>query len=164
MPSGWHHAVFNVTDALSINQNWINAFNLHWTWTLIQQTTLHAQQQISDCREMCEEQEFEELVQRIVKAECGMGIDAFVQFLTYAVHQRTQFSLDLTLKEISPKARDSRLSRIQSVVTAVFHFASRPGVQSEVESCVEERPSPRCLTALSRLERQLRDFHDPPHR
>ena len=50
VPSGWHHVVHNLTDVLSINENWINAFNVKWTWELVKQTYLHAQNQLSDLR------------------------------------------------------------------------------------------------------------------
>lgn len=36
VPSGWWHQVENVTDALSINHNWVNAANIHYSWCLLQ--------------------------------------------------------------------------------------------------------------------------------
>jgi hypothetical protein len=32
VPSGWHHTVENLAPTLSINHNWLNASNIHWTW------------------------------------------------------------------------------------------------------------------------------------
>ena len=39
VPSGWWHQVENVTDALSINHNWVNAANIHYSWRLLQVVT-----------------------------------------------------------------------------------------------------------------------------
>jgi hypothetical protein len=30
VPSGWHHQVYNLEDTISINHNWLNAYNLSW--------------------------------------------------------------------------------------------------------------------------------------
>ena len=30
VPSGWYHEVENLDDALSVNHNWLNAYNVHW--------------------------------------------------------------------------------------------------------------------------------------
>jgi len=32
VPSGWYHTVENLEDTLSINHNWINGTNIHWSW------------------------------------------------------------------------------------------------------------------------------------
>jgi hypothetical protein len=32
VPSGWHHTVENTEPTLSINHNWLNATNVHWSW------------------------------------------------------------------------------------------------------------------------------------
>ena len=53
MPSGWHHTVRNLEDTLSINHNWLNAFNLHWGWALLQRERAEATAAIEDCRYLC---------------------------------------------------------------------------------------------------------------
>lgn len=50
MPSGWHHTVTNLEDTLSINHNWLNAFNLHWGWALLRREHAEAAAAIEDCR------------------------------------------------------------------------------------------------------------------
>eukprot|EP00814_Leptocylindrus_danicus_P022377 CAMPEP_0116004240 /NCGR_PEP_ID=MMETSP0321-20121206/493_1 /TAXON_ID=163516 /ORGANISM="Leptocylindrus danicus var. danicus, Strain B650" /LENGTH=199 /DNA_ID=CAMNT_0003472521 /DNA_START=936 /DNA_END=1535 /DNA_ORIENTATION=- len=35
VPSGWYHQVENLEDTLSINHNWINGFNIKWSWDRI---------------------------------------------------------------------------------------------------------------------------------
>ena len=32
VPSGWHHTVENLEPTLSINHNWLNGANIHWSW------------------------------------------------------------------------------------------------------------------------------------
>ncbi len=32
VPSGWHHTVENLEDTMSVNHNWINGYNLKWSW------------------------------------------------------------------------------------------------------------------------------------
>jgi Cupin-like domain len=36
VPSGWYHQVHNLTDAMSINHNWFNAFNIDRVWQHLQ--------------------------------------------------------------------------------------------------------------------------------
>lgn len=50
MPSGWYHCVHNTKDTLSINHNWINRYNLHWLWHLVERTHYQATHDIEDCR------------------------------------------------------------------------------------------------------------------
>lgn len=50
VPSGWHHSVMNLAETLSINHNWINAFNVHWTWALLARQRDEAADAIEDCR------------------------------------------------------------------------------------------------------------------
>lgn len=50
VPSGWHHTVRNLEDTLSINHNWLNGYNMHWAWALLQQEHADATAAIEDCR------------------------------------------------------------------------------------------------------------------
>jgi JmjC domain, hydroxylase len=36
VPSGWHHTVENTKPTLSINHNWLNGTNVHWSWEKLQ--------------------------------------------------------------------------------------------------------------------------------
>lgn len=53
IPCGWHHAVENMEDTMSINHNWVNGFSIHWTWALLKQKCQSAARYIEDCR--CED-------------------------------------------------------------------------------------------------------------
>jgi hypothetical protein len=73
VPSGWHHQVHNLTDCLSVNQNWGNATNLDKMWRHIRQQCREVEHSIDDCRETCEsEHEWNELVQRVLLANIGI--------------------------------------------------------------------------------------------
>ena len=50
MPSGWHHTVENLADALSINHNWVNGHSLGRAWALLQRERGDAAAAIEDCR------------------------------------------------------------------------------------------------------------------
>eukprot|EP00879_Flechtneria_rotunda_P022953 GHRR01024262.1.p1 GENE.GHRR01024262.1~~GHRR01024262.1.p1 ORF type:complete len:272 (+),score=112.44 GHRR01024262.1:1844-2659(+) len=50
VPSGWHHMVVNEVDTLSINHNWINGHNIHWSWALLQYEHEQVSQLLEDCR------------------------------------------------------------------------------------------------------------------
>lgn len=50
VPSGWHHTVHNLENTLSINHNWLNGYNIHWAWALLQQEHSDATAAIEDCR------------------------------------------------------------------------------------------------------------------
>ena len=73
VPAGWHHQVLNLEDTLSLNHNWLNAHSLHWTWDMLRRDYDEAVAAIEDCRELCEEGEFEQLCQ--VLAHLNLDLD-----------------------------------------------------------------------------------------
>ncbi|EIE20714.1 Clavaminate synthase-like protein [Coccomyxa subellipsoidea C-169] len=81
VPSGWHHTVTNLEDTLSINHNWLNGFNLHRGWALLRREHAEAAAAIEDCRATCSPEEFEELVQRNMAANCGLDFRAAAEFV-----------------------------------------------------------------------------------
>jgi len=85
VPSGWHHTVRNLEDTLSINHNWLNAFNIRWAAALLATQHADAAAGIADCRPLCDSAaEFEALVQRNVSANAGLGFDRFLALLACA--------------------------------------------------------------------------------
>ncbi|GFR41087.1 hypothetical protein Agub_g1727, partial [Astrephomene gubernaculifera] len=85
VPSGWHHCVENLAATLSINHNWVNTHNAHWSWALLRAQYAQAAEQIEDCRPLCAADEFEDLVQGNLAAEAGLGWGGFVELLGCAV-------------------------------------------------------------------------------
>ncbi|EEB17430.1 conserved hypothetical protein [Pediculus humanus corporis] len=52
VPSGWHHQVWNLEDAISINHNWINGCNIHFIWNSLKKNLSDVKNEISDCKDM----------------------------------------------------------------------------------------------------------------
>ena len=46
VPSGWHHTVENLEPTLSINHNWLNGANIHWSW---QKLRTESESPVSSC-------------------------------------------------------------------------------------------------------------------
>lgn len=46
-------AVENLDECVSINHNWINGHNAHWTWALLRRERRQAAEAIEDCRPLC---------------------------------------------------------------------------------------------------------------
>ncbi|KAJ7556404.1 hypothetical protein O6H91_05G081700 [Diphasiastrum complanatum] len=70
VPSGWYHQVTNTVDTLSINHNWLNACNLHWTWRLLTDDYKETVASIEDIREISDN--FEYLCQRNLAANSAV--------------------------------------------------------------------------------------------
>ncbi|XP_021733579.1 jmjC domain-containing protein 4-like [Chenopodium quinoa] len=80
VPSGWYHQVHNLEDAISINHNWFNGYNLDWVWDLLEGDYNEAKELIEDVRDICDD--FESLCQRNLAANTGMN---FIDFFTFIV-------------------------------------------------------------------------------
>ncbi|KXZ56873.1 hypothetical protein GPECTOR_1g788 [Gonium pectorale] len=85
VPSGWHHCVENLEDTLSLNHNWLNGHNCHWTWALLRRQYVDAAEAIQDCRPLCPVDEFEDLVQSNLEANMGLSWLGWVGLLECAV-------------------------------------------------------------------------------
>lgn len=82
IPSGWFHEVVNVTDALSINQNWFNAHNASSVINHLHIEYEQARLGIIDCLDLCEnKEEFDMLVQRNMAANCGLSLHDWTDLL-----------------------------------------------------------------------------------
>ncbi|XP_048500035.1 arginine-specific demethylase JMJ20 isoform X3 [Beta vulgaris subsp. vulgaris] len=79
VPSGWYHQVHNLEDAVSINHNWFNAYNLDWVWDLLVGDYNEAKELIEDVRDICDD--FESLCQRNLAANTGMNFYDFFNFI-----------------------------------------------------------------------------------
>lgn len=80
VPSGWYHQVTNLEDAVSINHNWFNGYNLHWVWKLLLADYKETRASIEDIRSVADN--FEELCQRNLAANSGMNLYDFFVFLS----------------------------------------------------------------------------------
>jgi len=84
VPSGWHHEVENLTLAISINHNWLNASNVERVWTFLQERFLTVQGKIGEDYDGENENEFLDLCNKVMKADCDMNIPDFLELLTAA--------------------------------------------------------------------------------
>jgi len=80
VPSGWHHQVYNLEDTISINHNWLNAYNLSWVWDLLWKDYKDTEESIEDIRDICDD--FEAICQRNLAANTGMNLNDFFLFMS----------------------------------------------------------------------------------
>lgn len=88
VPSGWHHQVYNLTDTISINHNWINACNLLGVYRAMEKNLEDVKKEISDCQDMAD---FLEQSQIILEASFGMNFIKFYDFLLYIGSKRLKY-------------------------------------------------------------------------
>lgn len=76
VPSGWAHAVLNTGPGptLSLNHNWINGYNVHWSIALLVREYEVAAHLLEDLRH---DAEFAALVDRNVQQNCGFSLREF---------------------------------------------------------------------------------------
>jgi hypothetical protein len=83
VPSGWYHEVTNLEDTISINHNWLNAFNVHWALTRISQVLKDVRTGLAadDANDgsLCEE---------LLGRRCGMGLGGIADLLEGVIHRR----------------------------------------------------------------------------
>ncbi|KAF2573657.1 hypothetical protein F2Q70_00000529 [Brassica cretica] len=80
VPSGWHHQVYNLEDTISINHNWLNAYNLACVWDLLWKDYKDTEESIEDIRDISDD--FEALCQRNLAANTGMNLNDFFIFMS----------------------------------------------------------------------------------
>lgn len=78
VPSGWWHQVENLTDALSVNHNWLNGANIHWSWKLLQR------HRASIAREMPADDQ-EAVFQEVLEFRLGWNYESFHTLLSESV-------------------------------------------------------------------------------
>ena len=88
VPSGWYHQVFNITDTLSINHNWFNATNSKYILSNLIQELSKVQDEIKDCFEENNEEEWKELCQKLLLANHGMNFTTFIDLLACIYKRR----------------------------------------------------------------------------
>jgi hypothetical protein len=79
VPSGWHHQVLNLTDTLSINNNWCNAWNVKNVWRFLKEELLQVQKEIEDVKEVMDN--WSAHCQVLLRANCGMNYIEFCEML-----------------------------------------------------------------------------------
>ncbi|KAJ8943369.1 hypothetical protein NQ318_002602 [Aromia moschata] len=85
VPSGWHHQVWNLDDAISVNHNWVNACNIRTMWTSMLNNLKLVRKEIEDCVGM---EGFDEHCQTMLNASFGMDFYKFYDFIKFIATSR----------------------------------------------------------------------------
>ncbi|KAI9140350.1 hypothetical protein BKA69DRAFT_1080543 [Paraphysoderma sedebokerense] len=73
VPSGWYHQVENMTDAISINHNYCNSFNLDYIFHSLASDIRSIESSISDVRDTMTPVEWDDHVQLLLKCMSGIN-------------------------------------------------------------------------------------------
>uniref|UniRef100_A0A7S3R751 JmjC domain-containing protein n=1 Tax=Dunaliella tertiolecta TaxID=3047 RepID=A0A7S3R751_DUNTE len=131
VPSGMHHTVTNLCDTLSINHNWINPFNVHWTWALLHAQRKKAETSIEDIRFLCgSNDEFQSLVDRNLKADSGMDLKGFAHFVAVAAEQH--------LDQLQKCSKQSSIDADETNRACAWHTFSLRRALRVLEAVAEE--------------------------
>ncbi|KAL9243129.1 hypothetical protein vseg_017056 [Gypsophila vaccaria] len=165
VPSGWYHQVHNLEDAISINHNWFNAYNLDWVWNLLVGDYNVAKELIEDIRDICDD--FESLCQRNLAANTGMNFHDFFTFIT-----RMSLANLVHLCNITEGSRiDSQTSCpcVQHVVRNLLHvrkvalkmsstiLAEDSGISLDIRNSLEDPVFQELYSAMSRTYKKLHE-------
>eukprot|EP00802_Teleaulax_amphioxeia_P010629 Tamp_10657.p1 GENE.Tamp_10657~~Tamp_10657.p1 ORF type:complete len:562 (+),score=108.24 Tamp_10657:2-1687(+) len=141
VPSGWWHQVENLTDALSINHNWVNAANVGHSWRLLQDTrTKIASELPLDCEETYEE---------VLNFRLGWNFSAFRDFLTATLSRELELASRLVMRRGLRDTGDAG----QRDETRKGEGRDDEPSQSHSQSATRLR-----LLGLTRLQQILRDL------
>ncbi|XP_017889963.1 jmjC domain-containing protein 4 [Ceratina calcarata] len=91
VPSGWHHQVINIEDAISLNHNWINGCNIMNVWRGLKKELNSVMKEVSDCKDMVN---WQEQCQLILKSTYGMDYGFFFDFLVFIAKSRLSMALE----------------------------------------------------------------------
>jgi hypothetical protein len=86
VPSEWYHDVTNIGYTISINHNWLNAFNIFRIWKHLCLTLDDIEHRIDDCRSIMSDTWYEHC-QLILQANEGMNFASLYKLL-YTIAQR----------------------------------------------------------------------------
>lgn len=85
VPSGWYHEVENLTDAVSINHNWLNATNAAQVWEFLKKELAAVHDAISDVRDSFDSSlDFETHCQTLMHANSGINCAEWLSLLCCA--------------------------------------------------------------------------------
>ncbi len=73
--------MINLEDTISINHNWGNGCNLDLFWNFLKEELTNVENEISDLRSECDEFEFLEKCQLILRANSGIDYEGFYSYL-----------------------------------------------------------------------------------
>eukprot|EP00775_Hariotina_reticulata_P001673 gene1673-2016_t len=135
------HPGFTVQlDTLSINHNWINAHNVHWSWALLQHEHCQATELLEDCREAATPAEFEELVQKMLAANSGFSFEDFARFLSTIIKRAATVLQQVQQAAIAAAKYNAEHAAKQLNSRAISQPFMRMGQQSKSRYYAEDVP------------------------
>eukprot|EP00116_Pleurobrachia_bachei_P005967 sb/3466229/ len=81
VPSGWWHQVLNTHHTISINHNWGNLHCAPLMWDYLNTELKEVEREIWDVRELCDDQEWNEQCQLVLRANIGWSFKEFREFV-----------------------------------------------------------------------------------
>lgn len=120
VPSHWYHQVWNITDTVSVNHNWFNAFNIKYISTNLISHLSDVEKEISDCKDM---DNYEDHCQLMLKASFGLNYKDFIDILTHIANKR--------LKQINPNDPVERHHDLKTISLTLERFKNETGITAE---------------------------------
>ncbi|CAE8635775.1 unnamed protein product [Polarella glacialis] len=100
VPSGWYHEVENLTFAVSINHNWLNASNAEKVWGFLEAEMEAVHKTIGDLQDTFETaEEYAAQCQTLMKANCGLDLAGWMTLLAAAAELAVE-SVTLARKQV----------------------------------------------------------------
>ena len=101
VPSGWWHQVLNTADTISINHNWANFHCVPRMWCYLTSELELVEKEISDCRDLMNDQEWFEQCQLVLRANIGLDFSEFLDFVLANLYYLSQPNHDVLIRELS---------------------------------------------------------------
>ena len=130
VPSGWWHQVLNTADTISINHNWANFHCVPRMWKYLTSELHLVEKEISDCRDLMNDQEWFDQCQLVLRANIGLDFSEFLHFLLVNLLYLSTNAFDILITElgignkIPVKFKDIRVksaSLIESSFSNLYH-------------------------------------------
>lgn len=95
VPSGWHHEVWNLSDTISVNHNWINGCNIQNMYDALLSNLCDIKKEIKDCSDM---EDFDQHCQIMLNTLFGMDFQIFYEFLKFIATKRIEMIKDESVR------------------------------------------------------------------
>ncbi|KAI9189847.1 hypothetical protein H9P43_001280 [Blastocladiella emersonii ATCC 22665] len=87
VPSGWYHEVYNLEDTISINHNWINAFNIDFAAHALLAELGRIEASIDHLREGMTAAEWDDQCQLMLRSLAGLDFAGFRDWMKFVASQ-----------------------------------------------------------------------------
>jgi hypothetical protein len=122
VPSGWWHQVHNLQDTLSINHNWLNGANIHWSWKLLSEEAEKIKATVPGC------DEDDESAQELLEFKYEWNYESFHVFLCQMLVEQIAAAdeqVEKVQEHVEVGAVEQRQRRAVADATAIASKGSR---------------------------------------